>query len=301
MSVAVNVKVDFNEVSSTQTIYTPVIGDNGIISWVEITGESTGTDTSGSSGVAGTGNNTDTTTYTESADTSDTTDTSTATSDDTSGEATSSDSYNAEYLVNQLVKEIQDNGGNITDMSVALIVNADELTEENIAQYKELVAYSAGISTDKVSVSCAKFLSTDSETVSTQETSNTGIAAVFSSAGAMFSNLGAVGIFIIGGIIIAIVLAVVMKKLLSKRKQKAAVKKLKLTEKLKTEKYRAENPDENSEEAPKKAKPENMPGEIVLNETREQALKRQIKEFSSGNPETVAQLLRVWMKEDDNN
>jgi flagellar biosynthesis/type III secretory pathway M-ring protein FliF/YscJ len=35
-----------------------------------------------------------------------------------------------------------------------------------------------------------------------------------------------------------------------------------------------------------------------LNETREQNLKRQVKEFSASNPEIVAQLLRAWMKED---
>ena len=42
-----------------------------------------------------------------------------------------------------------------------------------------------------------------------------------------------------------------------------------------------------------------IPGQIVLNETREQALKRQIKEFAAGNPDIVAQLLRTWIKEDD--
>jgi flagellar biosynthesis/type III secretory pathway M-ring protein FliF/YscJ len=42
-----------------------------------------------------------------------------------------------------------------------------------------------------------------------------------------------------------------------------------------------------------------LPSEIVLNETREQALKRQVKEFTAGNPEIVAQLIRSWMKEEN--
>jgi flagellar biosynthesis/type III secretory pathway M-ring protein FliF/YscJ len=44
------------------------------------------------------------------------------------------------------------------------------------------------------------------------------------------------------------------------------------------------------------------PGGIVFNETREQGLKKQIKELSSSNPDIVAQLLRTWIKEgeDDN-
>jgi flagellar biosynthesis/type III secretory pathway M-ring protein FliF/YscJ len=54
----------------------------------------------------------------------------------------------------------------------------------------------------------------------------------------------------------------------------------------------------NKEAAQQGEKPE-VPGEIVLTETREQGIKRQVKEFASTNPEIVAQLLRTWMKEDD--
>jgi flagellar M-ring protein FliF len=46
---------------------------------------------------------------------------------------------------------------------------------------------------------------------------------------------------------------------------------------------------------------QDIPGEIVLNETREQGFKRQIRDFSSNNPDIVAQLLRTWIKEDEDN
>jgi len=36
-------------------------------------------------------------------------------------------------------------------------------------------------------------------------------------------------------------------------------------------------------------------------ESKEQVLKKEIKEFSSSNPEIVAQLLRTWLKGDDDN
>ncbi len=42
-----------------------------------------------------------------------------------------------------------------------------------------------------------------------------------------------------------------------------------------------------------------LPEEIVLNETREQGLKRQIKDFASGNSEIVAQLFAHRLREDD--
>ena len=38
---------------------------------------------------------------------------------------------------------------------------------------------------------------------------------------------------------------------------------------------------------------------IVLNETREQAIKRQIKEFTDTHPQIVAQMIRTWLKEDE--
>ena len=44
--------------------------------------------------------------------------------------------------------------------------------------------------------------------------------------------------------------------------------------------------------------PADIPDEIVLSETREQGLKRQVREFTAGNPEVVATLIRGWMKED---
>ena len=45
-----------------------------------------------------------------------------------------------------------------------------------------------------------------------------------------------------------------------------------------------------------------MNEEIILNETKEQSMKKQIKDFSAGSPDIVAQLIRTWIKEDyDNN
>jgi len=287
MSVAVNVVVDFDVISSQETIYTPVIGDNGIISWVERSGKTT-TETSGSSGVAGTGANTDTTTYEESANTSNT---STNTSKTTSGEVFSNDNYSAEYLVNQLVNVIEDNGGNITDISVALVINANELSDDNIKKYKELVAKTVGIPVDKIAISYAEFLKTTVSELNSDANVNLAAGTIEK----IFSNLGTTGIIIIVSIIVFIALIIIAFKFILKHKKKKKLKKILINEML-VQKQAVDN----GEATPKKQRPENMPGEIVLNETREQALKRQIKEFSSGNPETVAQLLRVWIKEDEN-
>lgn len=267
LSIAVNVDVDFDKVSSEEKIYTPVIGDNGIISWVERSGKSSGSD-NGSSGVPGTGSNTDgVPTYTESDDTSNET--------DTSSDIIISENYSANYLVNQLVKVIQDNGGSITDMTVSVIINSKELSDENIVKYKELVANSAGISVDKVVLTNAEFL--PSSNVSFPEESNPP---------GVLMSLGTQEIVIIGSTFVGFIIVLVIIIILAKKRKKKNIK-TKIEEQL--------------EEAIAGKTREKMPGEIVLNETREQALKRQIKEFSTSSPETVAQLLRVWIKEDDNN
>lgn len=260
-SIACNVSVDFDKVSTKETIYTPVIGDNGIISWVERSG-SKSEEKDGADGVPGTGSNTDVPTYEE---------TSTETSDSTY----SNEHFNAQYLVNQLVKEIQDNGGNITDMTVAVVINSKDLSEDNIAKYKELVAYSAGISEEKVAVTNAEFFKHPDSDDKDTDTENNDVLL----------GLGKTELFIIAGSLLLLIIVFVILIILLRKKKKKKLEKLL----------------EQAKNSAEKAKTEDMPGEIVLNETREQALKRQIKEFSSSNPEAVAQLLRVWIKGDDTN
>ncbi|HBL83409.1 MAG: flagellar M-ring protein FliF [Clostridiales bacterium GWF2_38_85] len=260
MSIAVNVIVDFDQVSSEETVYTPVIGDNGIITWIERSNQTTG---------AATGDNNNIPTYEES--------------NTSSGysEYENNENYSAEYLVNQLVRVIQNNGGNIKDMTVAVIINLDELSDEDKTKYRELVAYSAGISVDKVALTNVKFI----EELIPDEVSRT------EPVDEPLISLSNKEIIIIAGAgILFFVLIIILFISSSRRKKK---KKRKINEEF--EEYQESNANS------QKSKPGNMPGEIVLNETREQALKRQIKEFSAGNAETVAQLLRVWIKEDENN
>ena len=260
LSIAVNVTVDFKSVVSEETVYTPVIGENGIITWVQRTREGIGN---------GSGNGSDIPTYEESLNVS-------------GGGSQYSDTFSAEYLVNKLVRQIQDNGGNITDITVAVIVNMKELSDEQRETYKQLIAYSAGISPEKVVLTNAEFKAPikNSDDESDSDTIDIGVIN-------LKINLDEKDIIIISGAAFIILMFMIFI-ITTVRKGK---KKKKLQRELKYN-------DEFSEHGEDKKKVD-MPGEIVLNETREQALKRQIKDFSTSNPETVAQLLRVWMKEDD--
>ncbi|MFA7099384.1 MAG: flagellar M-ring protein FliF C-terminal domain-containing protein, partial [Eubacteriales bacterium] len=183
-------------------------------------------------------------------------------------------------LVNQLIRQIQDSGGNITDITIAAVINAKELSTEDMAKYTNLIAHSAGVSPDKVALTNAEFYTPAlPEPVITPEKKS------------FFDliNLSKQEVIIIAASLVFFILTLIFVICLISRKKRK--KRFEEFEKIK----RIEEESALSERANKK----DLPGEIVLNETREQALKRQIKEFTSGNPETVAQLLRVWIKEEE--
>ena len=54
------------------------------------------------------------------------------------------------YLVSQLKEQIDHNPGNIEDLTVAVVINKSKMTEEEINNVKDLVAFSAGIDSSKV-------------------------------------------------------------------------------------------------------------------------------------------------------
>lgn len=267
VSVSVNVVLDFSQRSSEEIIYTPVVGDNGIISHYDYDNSSSnGGSVPG--GVVGTGSNTGTPSYQE---------------EDEEGEHSSDSGATAsgsvDYLVNQMIKTVIDNGGTIKDMTVAVFINKKELPAEAAEEYRSIIAYGAGIAPEKVALACVEFLpeDDDKEPQPSQpiEEKKTLAELLGISELVLYAIAGGLGLIIC---IVTVVLIVVVRK---KKKRKALLKKQ----------------AEAEQEAAKKNS--DVPGEIVLNETREQLLKKQIKEFSSANPEIVAQLLRSWMKEDD--
>jgi flagellar biosynthesis/type III secretory pathway M-ring protein FliF/YscJ len=161
-------------------------------------------------------------------------------------------------------------------MSVAVIINSSQMTAEDIAKYRELVAFSAGVPVENVALTYSKFLGSEPvyQTPNPEDDEPEDIFDLIEK-----KLLIIVGAAVLGVIIIIVVVAIIISNAKNKKRKRRL----------------AEVEKELREQAEKKA----MPSEIVLNETREQALKRQIKEFTAQNAETVAQLLRVWIKEDE--
>lgn len=259
VSIAVNATIDFDKKSTQTTSYQPQNGTLGIISKQNQTVESVnGGALNG--GIAGTGSNNGVTTYPQANSAA-------------SGTSTA-ESSETEYLVNQLIESVESDGGQIKDMTVAVMINRKEMAAEDIEKYKQIVAYGVGLTTDKVVVTNVEFTKTNE------------IKAVATS---VFSNiaLSPVVVASAAGVLLLIILAVLLAAKKKKKKRKSAKE---------DEEFDLDDADMVLE----KRKSEIIPGEIVLNETREQGLKRQIKDFSTANTNIVAQLLRTWIKEDGN-
>ncbi len=187
--------------------------------------------------------------------------------DDASGSQSNSESTDTEYLVNQLREQVEHDGYEIKDISAAVLVNSKELSEEQTQILREMVASSSGISVEKITLTNAEFALGNSSASFGNEEEESDNRQILLYVGI---GVGALLILIAG-------ILLVTKK--SKKKED-------------------EEEEETGVYSPKiRARVEQMPGEIVLNETREQGLKKQIREFTSSSPEVVAQLIRTWLKE----
>jgi flagellar M-ring protein FliF len=248
MSVAVNVVVDFEKILSEEKTYTPVIGEKGVVSREDLAKQTAGSQ--GAEGIPGTNSNTEVTTYPEAG---------------TGGSASSSETSSTDYLVNQLIRSIQNEGGQVRDMSVAVLLDQSMLADGDTEKYQKIVAAGAGVDPDKVIITAVEF--TNSKAL--QEMAQNALKKES-------TNWALVGG---GGLAVVVVIAGMALMAAKKRRRKKA---------------EAGAEAENGEfylSAPgsplrlgKDGKAELIPGEIVLNETREQGLKRQIKDFSAGNP-----------------
>lgn len=255
--IAVNTTVDINKTVSEQTIYSPVSDNTGIVSSQNSSLQSSGTNGQ-SGGVPGAGANTGVTTYAEANDAQ------------ASGNFSETSSVN--YLNNQLVEQVQREGYQIKDLTVSVLIGNGSLSAEEMANYKDMIAFAAGVSTEKIAITKADFVTkVTTETAASPEELPFGIKP-------LYLMIGGGGLFLI--IILFVSILLIRKKKRSRDNEVPY-----LQEALET----------------KNKKQQLFHEEIVLTETREQNLRKQIKEFSSGSPDIVAQLIRTWIKEDEDN
>ena len=286
VSVSVNVKMDFTQKNTQETVYSPVVGEtSGILSRQQVDRQSTNGATLPAGG-AGVESNVGVPSYQDG----DTDEDDNNTQGGNNGSA--SESYSNDFLVNQVVETALDGGGSIEDMTVSMMINSRELTPETLEKYREMVAYGVGIATEKVFITYAEFLAKPETPIYADpgqlmpQTSVFGLPVALPAEVLLYGGAG------LGVLILLLIVLLIIRR---GRNKKTAGKKAPARAGDVPEE--ADEEEELPQQQPRDKRP--LPGEIVLNETREQALKRQVKEFTSANPEIVAQLIRSWMREEN--
>jgi flagellar M-ring protein FliF len=175
-------------------------------------------------------------------------------------------------LVNQVQNQIIKNGGEIKDITAAIIINK-KLSEDEKTNVNKIVSFALGVKENRIVIS-------DIEFAAANELQQKAMAALKEKPSFLEQN--AIYLIIFAGVVVlALIILIIIKR--AKKKKHEIQKEI----------YKGIKPIGQA------SLNDEIPA-IVLNETRELGLKRQIKDFSSSNPEIVAQLLRTWIKEENN-
>ncbi len=184
------------------------------------------------------------------------------------------DSNTINYLVSQLKEQIEHNPGKIEELTVAAVINKASMRDEELQEVRELIAFSAGVSTEDIALHNMLFYDPDAPALPVDNPN-------VQDPGILLRD-----ILIYGGIALAViaVLAFIISMILRKRKKKKEL------EKAAADSETAVTDDFSWGD---------IQDEIKIQETQEQVIKKQLQEFTSANPEIAAQLIRTWLKGED--
>lgn len=277
VSVAVNMVLNFDSKVSENTNYSPEGNTNaGVLQHADVDNASGGTTADG--GVVGVEGNADDTYPTG----------------DTNGYgAWSEESFSNTYLVDTYKEQIEKKGYEIDGLSISVVVYTDYLSEAEKQDLVKLVGTAGTVRTEVLDdvVTVTNFRKyTDVEEV--------GPVAPTYLFGLTFDQLILVGaILLILILVILIVLAIVSGN--AKKKRKAFEKQVIETSGLSIPE--GEEPVDTFafSEAGEPVEVPSLTDDQI--ETKEVVIRREISEFAKHSPEIVAQLLKSWMKEEEDN
>lgn len=306
LSVSVKSKMDLDKKIQDIVTYTPsTSGGKGVVSHSTETYETTRNGSSAAGGVAGTQSNSDTTTYPGVSV--------------NGGVITTKDSKTYDYLVSKVQEQIQSNAAALDDLTVAVVVNTDGMTDAKKQEVTALVANAAAVDQSKVAVMAAAPAS--SAVSQPAQPANGDLTKMLSDNKVILIAGGALLL-----LLILLFVLITAKRRNARREQllanlqQTAPPPLPLTDEAgeseeteegaeeeegaETEEGEAPQGEEQSAEQTTKAEEETMPTESIEEirnaaDGKEQHVKNELKDFSDKNPEIAAQLIRSWLKGDD--
>lgn len=288
VSVSVKSKMDLDKKIQDIVTYTPSTSDGkGIVSHSEEYHE-VGRDDSAAGGVAGTTSNADTTTTTYPGVSV------------SSGVITAKDSKTYDYLVNKVQEQIQSNAAALDDLTVAVVVTTNGMTDAKKQDLTALIANAAAVDQSKVAI-----MATMPSAVASSQANNVQANGLPQ----MLMNNPI--ILIAAGVLLLLILLIVL--LAAKKRKARRAEMLANLQQLSPEEVQAQNGEEmpEGEESEENAEPEEGAEQVEeepvpsIEEVRsagsgkEEQIKNQLQDFSSKNPEIAAQLLRSWLRGDE--
>jgi flagellar biosynthesis/type III secretory pathway M-ring protein FliF/YscJ len=181
-----------------------------------------------------------------------------------------------DYLVNQIIEQVQKQGAAIGDVTVSVLINKADMTPDEIANVTKIVANTAGVSTDKVAL-CNMQFATVNAPVNTPVTLTPGISLLSRLLSVKYLPIYALLSILPVFLIILFIIGRVRAK--KRRLLKQVV----------------------SEDKKVTAKEDSKEGNVdvsQITETKEQQLITEIRDFSMKAPQITAMLIRTLLKGD---
>ncbi|MBO5266404.1 MAG: flagellar M-ring protein FliF [Ruminiclostridium sp.] len=201
------------------------------------------------------------------------------------------------YLVNEEITQVEKEGYSYDNISATVVVDATGLSQAEIEEWQGVIANAIGADFSRVTFKAYPFM-LDRTQGTGGASGDGGTVVVQGERSLLIFAIIALGVILVILLIIALVTSGSSKKRAKARREGAMA--ATLTPGLAPSDY----PD-GQEEAQRRIYDDAMadldirsltePGE----ETREDLLKKEIREFSKANPEIVAQLIRTWMRSDE--
>lgn len=301
LSVSVKSKMDLDKKIQDIVTYSPSTSDGkGVVSHSEETYEAEGNGSSGG-GVAGTTSNADTTTTYPGVSVS-------------SGVITTKDSKTFDYLVSKVQEQIQSDAAALEDLTVAVVINTDSMTDAKKQEVTALVANAAAVDISKVAIMAASPASSAVSESAKQAVTITDLMGSFAGSPIL---LIAAGVLILLIVLLAVLLTARRRK--ARRRQLLANLQPIAPGQMMSEGDEADDgtmqpgtlpaqqvwPNGKPSSAARTVQPEQPLTTESIEEIRnatggkEERVKSDLQDFSDRNPEIAAQLIRSWLKGED--
>lgn len=256
--------------------YKPSADNKGVITESNTNKEQQQKASSGAGGTAGTQTNTETTTYPGVT---------------VNGNVIyTKDSESYKYLVSQVKEQIQGDAASVKDMTISVAINKATMGAAEKQDISKSIAYAAAILPEKVAVFNTAFAD-GSKTVAGNPSSVPPLNQIIVIGGAALLTL-------------LLVLLIVFVNVARKRKKQLKALMQGEEEIQEVENVPLKDRLVDEEPAPKKIKSEELALKAIdevraAQASKEEALTKEIQDFSSQNPEIAAQLIRTWLRGED--